>query len=193
MRINNFFDIFKETGWVYKLNLEKFIENNVIYSILGLINRGKTHLANELCGVALQKGFHIHTESLSLIYSKEKNSSIACLDSPGLSLPLNYSENDQGTQLLDRFITDDFLKKFLIYNSTTLIVVVGVLSKTEQKLINTLVKTYPERTIYVIHNLFEMDHEKLIREKIKDDILYSFDVLPRRFPTSEKNMFPFFF
>ena len=119
----------------------------------------------------MPSGTSIITKDLSIKYpeidGKFKNRAIALLDSAGLETPVLKVENENAVykNLKDYFkeksreklITELFLQNYIIHNSNILIVVVGIFTYSEQKLLNRI-KTEMKRAkinkpLIVIHNL----------------------------------------
>ena len=150
-------------------------------------------------GVTIPIGFHVTTKGPSLVYSLEDN--YAWLDSAGIEVPI-VKENEAGTfeerrnsrrkNLFQKMITDEIQKEFLIKSSNSIIIVVGVLSITEQKFINLVSRQYKKKNKFVIHNFYQITTMDAIIQKISQDIVYSFNVVPQNF-TNPKDRFPVYF
>jgi HSP20 family molecular chaperone IbpA len=126
------------------------------------------------------------------------NRNIALLDSAGLETPVlkgkqkkheeNYIEGETSNIIInekglfkekcrDKIITELFLQNYIINTSEILIVVVGILTYSEQKLLNRI-RTEMQRaklkkTLYVIHNLITYTSINQVKEYIKDYLLKS--------------------
>jgi len=170
---------------------------------MGNFNKGKSHLANCLCGVRVDEGFNIHTLGPSLVYSRKDN--FGYLDSAGFEVPIKREGNENGVEsrnkrIFEKQITDEIQREFLIESSDVLIIVVGILSISEQKMINLIGKQYRNRKKYVIHNFYQLSNYESIINKIQTDILYSFNTIPMTFSednetkaNEENKIFPFYF
>ena len=77
----------------------------------------------------------------------------------------------------EKLITELFLQNYIIYNSDILIIVVGILTYSEQKLVHRIKieiqKSKLDKQIYVIHNLMTYTSRKQIEEYINDYLLNS--------------------
>ena len=77
----------------------------------------------------------------------------------------------------EKLITELFLQNYIIYNSDVLIIVVGILTYSEQKLLHRIKieiqKSKLNKHIYVIHNLMTYTSLKQIDEYINDYLLKS--------------------
>ena len=167
-------------------NYEDFInikENKKVLKIgiLGDSNKGKSFILSKLSHIELPFGTSIKTEGLSIKYPDleiYKNRKIALLDSAGFETPvirnnnnekgekdknnnIDKEEEENGDFFLeksrDKLITELFLQNYIFHNSDILIVVVGLLTYSEQKLLNKikyeLKNAKLNKTLYIIHNL----------------------------------------
>jgi len=77
----------------------------------------------------------------------------------------------------EKLITELFLQNYIIYNSDILIVVVGILTYSEQKLLNKIKneiqRSKLNKTIFVIHNLMTYTSVKQVEEYIDTILLKS--------------------
>lgn len=147
---------------------ENEIDKTVI-GILGLGNVGKSYLLSFFTGKELPTGDSIHTKGISI-----KNiGHFTILDSEGIEAPLIKSNISEGFYpkegLLNKSINESdnmiqkiardkktvelFIQDFIIEKSDILVIVVGQLTLTEQKLINRIVTETNKKNIFVIHNL----------------------------------------
>ena len=186
-------------------NYEDFINNKenkkvLKIGILGNSNRGKSFILSKLSHIALPLGMSIKTEGLSIKYPdlvEYKNRKIALLDSAGFETPvirMNKNENgkkdknknidpeeEEGDYFAEKsrekLMTELFLQNYIIHNSDIIIVVVGLLTYSEQKLINKikyeLKSAKLNKTLYVIHNLMTYTMIEQVEAYIKDILLKS--------------------
>ena len=77
----------------------------------------------------------------------------------------------------EKLITELFLQNYIIYNSDVLILVVGILTYSEQKLLNKIKieiqKAKIDKQIYVIHNLMTYTYVVQVEDYIKNFLLKS--------------------
>jgi len=77
----------------------------------------------------------------------------------------------------EKLITELFLQNYIIYNSDILIVVVGILTYSEQKLLNKIKneiqRSKLNKTLFVIHNLMTYTSVKQVEEYIDTKLLKS--------------------
>lgn len=125
--------------------------------VVGLRNKGKSWLVQKFLNKTLPKGTSIKTEGLSIKYPNDediqKNRNYILLDRAGSEVHLlDYEKNikmlnkeDALIQLeriaKDKTLTELFLQRFIISSSDMRLLVVGVLTYPEQKLLNRIEKT----------------------------------------------------
>ena len=183
-------------GWEVKMNergrqnYEKFKKEDVIkIGVIGNANKGKSFLLSKISKLKLPSGTSIRTEGLSIKYPEinenYKNRNIALLDSAGLETPVLKEEDEKIDNLKDFFkeksreklITEYFLQNYIIYNSDILIIVVGALTYSEQKLLNKikteLQKNKINKTLFIIHNLKTYTTKAQVEEYIESFLLKS--------------------
>ena len=136
---------------------------------------------------------------------KYPDKKIALLDSAGLETPVLLEKNeivDKNEKIVnekmineninknlekkielfkeesrDKIITELFLQNYIIHNSDILLVVVGILTYSEQKLLNKvkseLIRANKDKALYVIHNLMTFTTKKQVEDYIKNILLKS--------------------
>ena len=141
-------------GWEIKMN-ERGKNNYELYKnkeilkigVIGNANKGKSYLLSKISKIDLPSGTSIRTEGLSIKYPELEtfeNRKIALLDSAGLETPVlrEKEESEEISKELfreksrEKLITELFLQNYIIHNSDILILVVGILTYSEQKLLN---------------------------------------------------------
>ena len=179
---------------------EEFRKGNIVkIGVIGNSNKGKSFLLSKISGIKLPIGTSIRTEGLSIKYPQidvYSNRNIALLDSAGLETPVlkgeenkleeNNIEEEKTNSITsekelfkekcrDKIITELFLQNYIINYSDILIIVVGVLTYSEQKLLNKIKneikKSKLNKTLYVIHNLKTYTTIKQVEDYIKDILL----------------------
>ena len=196
--INSIKDINK--GWEIKMNekgekhYNEFKTQQVIkIGIIGNSNKGKSFLLSKISKINLPSGTSIRTSGLSIKYPDDlnlfKERKIVLLDSAGLETPvlkddeyLNNKNNINEKELFkeksrEKLITELFLQNYIINNSDILLIVVGILTYSEQKLLNRI-KTEIQRAkinkpLYIIHNLITFTSIKQVEEYINKYLLKS--------------------
>ncbi len=194
---NDFYDIIVDIksvkdickGWNIKMSekaekeYEELKKGKVIkIGVIGNANKGKSFLLSKISKINLPVGTNIRTEGLSIKYpelEKFENRRIVLLDSAGLETPvLNDDENDEKDlfkeKSRDKLITELFLQNYIINNSDILIIVVGILTYSEQKLLNKiklqLKNSKLRKSLFVIHNLMTFTKMSQVKEYV-DTIL----------------------
>ena len=183
-------------GWKIKMNergLKNYGDhktNNVIkIGVIGNSNKGKSFILSKISKISLPSGTSIRTEGLSVKYPElegYKDRKIVLLDSAGLETPvLNIENTEPGNKEKEMFkeksreklITELFLQNYIINTSDILIVVVGILTYSEQKLLNRIrteiQRAKLKKTLYVIHNLITYTSINQVQEYIEDYVLKS--------------------
>ena len=188
-------------GWEIKMNekgqknYNDFKNEKIIkIGVIGNCNKGKSFLLSKISKIDLPSGTSIRTEGLSIKYpdiNLFKDRKIAFLDSPGLEYPVlkddeyidNINNNKKNEKELfkaksrEKLITELFLQNYMINNSDILIIVVGILTYSEQKLLNRI-KTEIQRAkinkpLFIIHNLMTFTLNKQVEEYINKYLLKS--------------------
>ena len=194
---NDFYDIIVDIksvkdickGWNIKMSekaekeYEELKKGKVIkIGVIGNANKGKSFLLSKISKINLPVGTNIRTEGLSIKYpelEKFENRRIVLLDSAGLETPvLNEDEKDEKDlfkeKSRDKLITELFLQNYIINNSDILIIVVGILTYSEQKLLNKiklqLKNSKLRKSLFVIHNLMTFTKMSQVKEYV-DTIL----------------------
>ena len=182
-------------GWQIKMN-ERGKKNYELYKnkeilkigVIGNANKGKSYILSRISKIDLPSGTSIRTEGLSIKYpelERFKHRKIALLDSAGLETPV-LRENEESEEISkelfreksrEKLITELFLQNYIIHNSDILILVVGILTYSEQKLLNRI-KTEIQRTklnkpLYIIHNLKTYVENQQVEEYINKFLLKS--------------------
>ena len=143
---------------------EDMIKDKVLkIGVIGNSNKGKSFVLYKISKIPLPSGTSIKTEGLSIKYPELEeyiDRKIVLLDSAGLETPI-LKENKVDSKLpnlnnenvndiininndydlfkeksREKMITELFLQNYITYNSDILIVVVGLLTYSEQKLLN---------------------------------------------------------
>ena len=180
-------------GWEIKMNERgennyKLYKNKEIIKIgvIGNANKGKSFILSKLSKINLPSGTSIRTEGLSIKYpdlEDFKNRKIVLLDSIGLETPIlrknkiSIKEELFEEKSRDNLMTELFLQNFIIYNSDILILVVDILTYSEQKLLNRIktqiIKSKLNKSLYVIHNLKTFVEKEQVENYIKKYLLRS--------------------
>lgn len=184
------------TGWEMKYSMKGFEQydsqkdkKSCVVGIVGNANKGKTFILQQLIGIQLPTGYSVKTEGLSLKYPLFEQQNVILLDSAGLETPLknngNYtldkskSEEEQLKDISsiarDKQLTELFLQQFVIQHSNILILVVGLLTYSDQKLLNRIKRDLnnTDKKLFVIHNMFPFVTIEQVEEYIKEVLMKS--------------------
>ena len=178
-------------GWEIKMsdkgleNYRKHMQDKIIkIGVIGNSNKGKSFLLSKISKIPLPSGTSIRTEGLSVKYPDLDlfvDRKIALLDSAGLETPVLKCQEDNNENInvkeffkeksREKLITELFLQNYIIDTSDILIIVVGILTYSEQKLLNRI-KTEIQRTkmkkpLFIIHNLITYTTVPQVEEYIK--------------------------
>ena len=156
----------------------------------------------------MPSGPSIRTKGLSIKYPVFEDRKIVLLDSAGLETPVlknkqelqnkalkrtnTKSEEDENKEnkekdyfkekYREKLITELFLQNYMINNSDILIIVVGVLTYSEQKLLNRIRREFirarnnknkVQKPLFIIHNLMAYTTIEQVEEYIEDFLLKS--------------------
>ena len=182
-------------GWNVKLskraeeNYDQFMKEPILkIGVIGNSNKGKSFLLSKISKINLPSGTSIRTEGLSVKYPEtelHKDRKIALLDSAGLETPVlkNNEENEIDKEFFreksrEKIITELFLQNYIINNSDILIIVVGILTYSEQKLINRIKNEIhraklSRKNIFIIHNLITYTSIDQVENYIQEFLMNS--------------------
>lgn len=181
--INSMQDI-KREGWKIKMNEngrklseDKSQNKRLIIGVLGNRNKGKSFILQALSGEKMQTGTTINTIGLSIKYSENK---YVLLDCAGSESPILGEITDLQNVSRDKLFTESFLQSYIIKNSNTLLLVVGILTFSEQKLINKISKELKSlnykgknKNLIIIHNLQTFERKSQVENYIKNTLKIS--------------------
>ena len=185
-------------GWKVKMSkkaeeeYETYKNQEVIkIGVIGNSNKGKSFLLSRISKIHLPSGTSIRTEGLSIKYpelEEFKDRKIALLDSAGLETPVMKIKEENNKDKLtpkeyfkeksrEKLITELFLQNYIINNSDVLIIVVGILTYSEQKLINRIKNEIQRakinKPLFIIHNLITYTSVEQVEEYIDKYLLNS--------------------
>ena len=182
-----------------KENYEKIVtEKTIKVGVLGLSNVGKSYLLSKIINAEIPKGYTIETKGISIKYSQEEKgeeAGICILDTAGLETPLlnrdklNKKENEEFNNMIelkkiesqlawDKTQTELFIQNLIISFSDIIILVVGKLTRIEQKLITrikNMAKMNEEKikSIIIVHNLAHYSKNIEVENYINNYLLNS--------------------
>ena len=144
---------------------------------MGNRNRGKSFLLQALSGGKLITGSTINTKGLSIKFSENK---FILLDSAGSESPILGRNQEILDIVRDKLFTESFLQNYIMKYSNVLLLVVGCLTLSEQKLIkrihiklNKLNKNKKSRNLIVIHNLMTYETKAQVEYYINNVLMQS--------------------
>ena len=176
-----------DKGWIIKYNKKEgksiYDESKhmktIVVGVVGNGNKGKSFLLKKLSEYEVPMGFNVKTEGLSIIYGKTGKKNLAILDSAGQETPLlmknkkekaneNYKKDNNNIDQLefeeysrDKLITEFYIQQFILWKSNIIILLVGSITLSEQKLyarikselLNIQENNKENKKLYVVHNL----------------------------------------
>ena len=183
-------------------NLKQTDESSIKIGVVGNGNKGKSFILSKISDIELPIGESIKTKGLSIKFPKldnHINRNITLLDSAGQETPVLNNEKNiytntninfdnqisneiSNTDSLteksrDKLLTEFFLQNYIVKYSDLLIIVVGILTFSEQKLINKIKKTFlkfgKKGQLIVIHNLQSYVTVEQVKNYINDTLLKS--------------------
>ena len=193
--VTSLMDLRESVGWkitTRNLNSDKFNyqkDECIVVGVIGNFNRGKSFILQKLSGLEISQGFSVNTEGLSVKFPKSKEKPVTILDTAGFETPIKLviDENEIGEVLKDRVHTEIFLQKFIINHSNVLVVVVGILTLSDQKLINRLKKFASEKKLIIVHNLLTFTEIDEVEKYIKNTLILSFNLSPHSIMSENDN------
>jgi len=166
-------------------------QNCVVVGVVGNFNKGKSFLLQKISSQLIPHGYGTSTKGLSIKYPSNIHKAVAILDSAGFETPIKHvhyqseNQNDNDHRRIeelarDRAHTEIFLQKFIIDSSNILLIVVGILTISDQKLAKRIQFLAQNKKMLIIHNLSSF--------KYKDEVeIYIQETLSKSFKLKENN------
>ena len=182
-------------------------ELTIKIGVLGLNNVGKSYLLSKIVKVDIPNGYSIQTKGISIKYSEEckgAEKGICILDSAGFETPLLKNEKNENIEKKenikeeknelennlkydeiedelsrDKAQTERFIEQLIISLSDMLILVIGKLTRTEQRLISRIKnmckknESHKIKSIIIVHNLAQYHKNEEIKNHIEQYLLKS--------------------
>ena len=161
-----------------------------VIGVVGNAKKGKSYILGKISNKPLPTGHSVTTEGISVKYPKIHGVPVVVLDSAGSEAPLTETEEvklddinkSSENELIERIAdiardkqaTENFLQSFILFSSNVLIIVVGQLTYSDQKMINRIKKEiWKQKYIFIIHNYMFLEKIEEVKEFIKDNVLTS--------------------
>ena len=170
-------------GWNFYMNEEGFkidqskdIAERLVIGVMGNRNKGKSFILQALSGACLKTGTTINTIGISIKYLENK---YVLLDCAGSESPLLGEYTNMLEISRDKLFTEAFLERYILRKSNVLLLVVGILTFSEQKLINKIsqdlekLKEKEKKDLVVIHNLQTYESVADVEKYINETLLKS--------------------
>ena len=170
-------------GWNFYMNEEGFkidqskdIAERLVIGVMGNRNKGKSFILQAFSGACLKTGTTINTIGISIKYLENK---YVLLDCAGSESPLLGEYANMLEISRDKLFTEAFLERYILRKSNVLLMVVGILTFSEQKLINKIsqdlekLKEKEKKDLVVIHNLQTYESVADVEKYINETLLKS--------------------
>ena len=183
-------------------------EETIKLGVLGINNVGKSYLLSKIARVNIPTGYSIETKGISIKYSEDfkgEEKDICILDSAGFETPLLIDKRHKeiGTEEIkkinedkniesiinrdmvedelskDKAQTERFIEELIISLSDIIILVVGKLTRTEQRLINRIKNMAKNsekikvKSMIIVHNLAQYHRIIEVENHINNYLLHS--------------------
>ncbi|KAL4473943.1 hypothetical protein ABPG72_000305 [Tetrahymena utriculariae] len=176
-----------------------------IIGFQGVKNRGKTFLLNQLSNEKFPSAFYESTLGISAKVDIKDSSTKIYLDSEGVQKPAKFNwneaykskskntqKNEDETKFLNQMqeqviqsffdikATEQLQQEFLLQSCEIVIIVVGMLSIEDQKLISSIIDRQLSCQIIVVHNYKEIKELKHIENHVENSLMYQFPLAIHR-------------
>jgi len=163
-------------------------KSSCVVGVVGNFDKGKSFFLCNLADFEVPHGFSVQTKGISVKYPSNLKTPVTLLDSAGFETPIKFQEEEEEENKMgeekkrigekeitnkarDRQLTELFMQKFIIENSNILLMVVGVLTYSDQKLLNRLKRFCKNKKLFVIHNLANFLDRKQVENYIQNTLL----------------------
>lgn len=169
-------------GWDFYMNENGFNitqskgEERLVIGVIGNRNKGKSFILQAFSGASLKTGTTINTIGISIKFVENK---FVLLDCAGSESPLLGEYANMLEISRDKLFTEAFLENYILRKSNALLLVVGILSFSEQKLINKIIQNLSKlnekekKNLIVIHNLQTYEEISDVERYIEETLLKS--------------------
>ena len=163
LQVENFRDISNE-GWILKIpQKDEFKQKKCgsVFALVGLYNKGKTFILNQLTGSLFGSGQSYTTEGISMKEVIIDNERFFVLDTAGTNSPIDLSKIEER----DKKITEVFIQDLALNIADYFILVVNDFTSKDQKILKRIVQYVKDqkqfKSIFVIHNFQNVKEEAL--------------------------------
>ena len=178
-----------------KNNRIKRKSKKISIGVIGNRNKGKSFLLQALSGERMQTGTTINTIGLSIKCSENK---FVLLDSEGSESPILGEHTNMLDISRDKLFTEAFLLSYITKYSNALLLIVGYLTFSEQKLINKISEDIKKlklkgnsKSLIIIHNLQTFETKDQVENYIENTLKNSatFEIEEDKTNFSEESYF----
>ncbi|CAE7242290.1 unnamed protein product [Symbiodinium sp. KB8] len=150
-----------------------------VIAIVGLFEKGKTWLINQLFGVNLPSGTLHETDGLSFLWIPKKR--MLLIDSAGVQSPVSYcaqptAGNEQSVDdaLFDAKSTESFLFDMISRMASHMVFVVNSFTSLEQQYVEMLRRKYVARQVHkeliVVHNMLNVKDAEVAHQLFEKQV-----------------------
>jgi len=179
LKIFSLMDFIKTKTFVLEQSLRttfKVAEENQykIVAVVGLFNKGKSWLINQLFDLDLPSGCEVPTEGLSFYWLEQKR--MLVVDSAGVQATVDHRSS--GDPLVDADATESLLFDLIARIAHQVIVVVGDLSECEQKIIDMMHRKHTRaksnKELIVVHNFRSITRKQYAKSVFDRQVAQSY-------------------
>eukprot|EP01016_Furgasonia_blochmanni_P044570 TRINITY_DN6204_c0_g1_i2.p1 TRINITY_DN6204_c0_g1~~TRINITY_DN6204_c0_g1_i2.p1 ORF type:complete len:482 (+),score=30.72 TRINITY_DN6204_c0_g1_i2:122-1447(+) len=154
--------------------------SSLVVSLFGLPKTGKTYILNLLTTLKYLCGLQVQSQSLHQTSCYQAEKWITYIDSSCYGVPYRNSPTSTNKDIKEsiaaREITELFLSNFLFDTSDVILIVVGKLTRMDQRLLRNICDKYKNQEVVVIHNLQNICYVCYAEDIIGEDIINAFPV-----------------
>lgn len=174
-------------------------ETTCVVGVVGNFNKGKSFVLHKLSDYQIPHGYSVQTKGISLKYPMNIKKSVTLLDTAGFETPLKLEKSPGNEEqkvveelkicemAKDRQLTELFLQRFVIEKSNILLMVVGILTYSDQKLLNRLKSFCKNKRMFIIHNLSNFFEKSQVEEYIESTLLKTFPLKKNKYISFDDN------
>ena len=181
LQVDNFSDISKE-GWILKIPQKeefKLKKCGSVFALVGLYNKGKTFILNQLTGSLFGSGQSCTTEGISMKEVTIDSDRFFVLDTAGTNSPIDLTKIEER----DKKITEVFIQDLALNIADYFILVVNDFTSKDQKILKRIdqhVKDQKQfKSIFVIHNFQNVKEEALHNHVWQNQVIRIFSPLEK--------------
>ena len=182
LNVENFRDI-SDKGWVLELpsqeNDFKQKKSGSIFALVGLYNKGKTFILNQLTDSLFGSGQSYTTKGISMKEVSIDGDKFFVLDTAGTNSPIDLTKIEEK----DKKITEVFIQDLALSIADYFILVVNDFTSKDQKILRRIVDYVKEqrqfKSIFVIHNFKDVKEKALHMHVWQEQVIKIFSPIEK--------------